>query len=82
MIRALLFGGAFNPPTIAHIRLAEYAMRTLGFEKVIFVPTKNSYISDTQGKEYVFSDADRLMMLDRIAADNPWMEVSRYEIEA
>ena len=82
MIRALLFGGAFNPPTIAHIQLAEYAMRTLGFEKVIFVPTKNSYISDTQGKEYVFSDADRLMMLDRIAADNPWMEVSRYEIEA
>ena len=82
MIRALLFGGAFNPPTVAHIRLAEYAMRTLGFEKVVFVPTKNSYISDTQGKEYAFSDADRLMMLDRIAEHNPWMIVSRYEIEA
>lgn len=82
MIPALLFGGAFNPPTVAHIQLAEYAMRRTGREKVIFVPTKNSYISDTQGKEYAFSDQDRLRMLDRIAQDHPWMIVSRYEIEA
>ena len=82
MIPALLFGGAFNPPTVAHIRLAEYAMKNTGREKVIFVPTKNSYISDTQGKEFAFSDEDRLAMLDRIAADHPWMVVSRYEIEA
>ena len=79
---ALLFGGAFNPPTIAHIGLAEYARELTGKESVIFVPTKNSYISDTQGKEYVFSDEDRLFMLDQIALNRPWMEVSRFEIEA
>ena len=27
MIKALMFGGAFNPPTIAHIQLAEYAKK-------------------------------------------------------
>lgn len=82
MIPALLFGGAFNPPTIAHVDLAEYAMRKAGFEKVIFVPTKNTYISDTQGKEYVFSDEDRIAMLEKIAENRPWMIVSRYEIDA
>ncbi len=82
MSRALVFGGAFNPPTRAHIQLAEYAMKETGFDKVIFVPTKRTYIADEQGKEYAFSDEERLMMLDAVAADHPWMDVSRFEIES
>lgn len=82
MKTALLFGGAFNPPTIAHIELAEFALKETGRDCVIFVPTKNSYISDTQGKEYAFSNEERLFLLDAIAKERPWMEVSRYEIEA
>ena len=80
--RALVFGGAFNPPTRAHIELAEFAMKETGFDKVIFVPTKQTYIADEQRKEYVFSDEERLKMLDAVAADHPWMEVSRFEIES
>ena len=80
--RALVFGGAFNPPTRAHIELAKFAMNETGFDKVIFVPTKQTYIADEQRKEYVFSDEERLKMLDADAADHPWMEVSRFEIES
>ncbi len=82
MRTALVFGGAFNPPTIAHVSLAEYAMRKTGFDHVIFLPTKNTYIEDVQKKEYVFSDEERIDMLQKIAANRPWMIVSTYEIEA
>ena len=57
-------------------------MKETGFDKVIFVPTKQTYIADEQRKEYVFSDEERLKMLDAVAADHPWMEVSRLEIES
>ena len=80
--KALVFGGAFNPPTVAHVDLAEFAMKAAGFDYVIFVPTKNTYISDTQHKEYVFSDASRVRMLEKIAETRPWMIVSRFELDA
>lgn len=82
MSTALVFGGAFNPPTIAHIELAEFARKQVGADLVIFVPTKNTYIADEQHKEYVFSDEERLNMLETIAASRPWMKVSRFEIES
>ena len=80
MIRALLFGGAFNPPTKAHIELAEFAMKETGSEKVIFVPSKQTYIRNDQGKNYAFTDAQRLQMLNKIAAGREWMIVSDYEL--
>lgn len=82
MSRALVFGGAFNPPTAAHIDLAESAMKETGADHVIFVPTKQTYIRNTQHKEFAFSDEERLSMLETIARDSHWMIVSRYEIEA
>lgn len=82
MSTALMFGGAFNPPTIAHIELADYARTAVGADYVIFVPTKNAYIADEQHKNYVFSDAQRLAMLERIASTHPWMLVSHYEIDS
>lgn len=81
MIRALLFGGAFNPPTKAHIELAKFAMEATGCEKVVFVPSKQTYIRNDQGKNYAFSDAERLEMLQNIAADRDWMVVSDYELQ-
>ena len=45
----LAFFGAFNPPTRAHLELAQFAMKKTGAEKVVFVPSKETYISGEQG---------------------------------
>ena len=79
-MKALVFGGAFNPPTKAHVDLALSAMEQTGFEKVIFVPSKMRYITEAQQKDYAFDDHARLAMLRRIAEGKTWMEVSDYEL--
>ena len=50
MKRTLAFFGAFNPPTKAHIDLAEYAMRATARDDVIYVPSKMEYIRYEQKK--------------------------------
>ncbi len=79
-MKVLVFGGAFNPPTNAHIQLAKYAMEQVGAEKVVFVPTKQKYVLDEQKKDSSFSDEERLAMLQKVADHNSWMFVSDYEI--
>ncbi len=81
MINALFFGGAFNPPTIAHIQLAKYAMEKINFDKVIFCPTKSKYILNTEHKDFSFNEETRLNMLKDIANNNSFMIVSDIEIK-
>ena len=81
MRKALAFFGAFNPPTIAHLRLAEFALRETGREQVIFVPSKSVYIRDEQGKDFAYSDEQRLNMLRLAAQSRPWMRVTNWEIQ-
>ena len=80
MIQALAFFGAFNPPTAAHLGLAEFALRETGREQVIFVPSKSVYIRDEQGKDFAYSDAQRLSMLEKAAETRPWMKVFDWEM--
>ncbi|MBR3127527.1 MAG: nicotinate-nicotinamide nucleotide adenylyltransferase [Solobacterium sp.] len=80
MSRALVFVGAFNPVTRAHVETADYARRELGFDQVIFVPSKQDYIRHDQEKDYAFSDDLRLHLLHKTAAGRPWMKVSDYEL--
>ena len=80
MKKGLLFGGAFNPPTKAHIDCAKYAMDRSGYDHVVFVPSKEIYIRYDQKKDFVYSDEDRLAMLQCIRKNEPWMRVSDYEI--
>lgn len=81
MPTSLAFFGAFNPPTVAHIDLAEFAMKALGMNRVFFVPSQSAYISGFQGKEFAFSDEERLSMLNTIAAARPWMRVFDWEMK-
>ena len=81
MTASLAFFGAFNPPTSAHIDLAEFAMKALGRDHVIFVPSQSTYISGFQGKDYAFSNEERLSMLNTIAAARPWMRVCDWEMK-
>ena len=80
MSKGLLFGGAFNPPTKAHIDCARIAMQQSGYDHVVFVPSKEIYIRYDQKKDYVYSDEKRLAMLECIAEQEAWMCVSDYEI--
>ena len=79
MSRALAFFGAFNPPTAAHVELARFAMERTGAERVVFVPSRSVYIRDEQGKDFAYTDGQRLVMLRAAAATRPWMSVTDWE---
>ncbi len=81
-MKALMFGGAFNPPTKAHIELADTVRKNLGYDKVVFVPTKLHYITQEQKKDFAFSDEQRLAMLQKVANMRDCMMISDYEINA
>ncbi len=76
----LVFAGAFNPPTVAHTRLAQTALEQTGSDYVTFVPSKQTYIRDNQRKSYAISNEERLDFLHKLAGSRPWMRVSDYEI--
>ena len=80
MKEVLAFFGAFNPPTRAHLELADYAWRETGREGVIFVPSRTDYIRNDQGKDAVYSNEEREGMLRRLAEIRPWMRVSGWEL--
>ena len=80
MKRVLAFFGAFNPPTVAHLELADFARKATGREGVIFVPSRTAYIRDFQQKDAAYSDARRLEMLETLAETRPWMRVTDWEL--
>ena len=80
MGKILTFFGAFNPPTLAHIKLAEKAMRDTGSSGVMFVLSKSDYILNKQLKDFAFDDSERLSLLNDIAAARPWMSVCGWEL--
>ncbi len=81
MDRYLALFGAFNPPTVAHVYMAEEAMEQTGAKGVIFVPSKSQYISSDQGKDFVYTDYTRRMMLEELAKTRPWMQVCPWELK-
>ncbi len=80
MKKLLAFFGAFNPPTRAHLELADFARRETGAERVIFVPSRADYIRNEQGKDYAYGNEERLAMLRRAAEGRLWMGVTDIEI--
>lgn len=81
MKKALVFGGAFNPVTLAHIHLAEKVRRKLSFDYVIFIPSKSKYILSTEKKDSSFSEEERYKMLKEVSKTRDWMIVSDIEIK-
>lgn len=73
-----IFGGSFNPPTIAHINLAKQILDKMkNIEKIIFVPVSTKY-----NKQGLAPDEDRLELLKTICQYHPNMEVSSLELNS
>lgn len=72
----VVFGGAFNPVTIAHIKLYKHIMKNLDVTKFIFLPVSNAYT-----KSELASNHHRLEMLKLALKDYNDVEICEMEME-
>ena len=75
-----IFGGTFDPIHQGHLIVAEQAARTLGFERVIFVP--GGIPPHKPGSSIKASAEDRFDMVDAAIQGNEKFDIDRVEIEA
>ena len=65
MSDVIIYGGAFNPPTIGHLKIIEYLVNKFPNNKIIILPTNNFYKS----KDIVSFD-HRKKMLEEMCKDS------------
>ena len=64
------YPGTFDPPTIAHIAVAEAARSQCALERVDLIVNR-----EPLGKSTISPLATRIAMLEAVAASRPWMAV-------
>jgi len=72
-----IFPGTFNPIHEAHLKMAEFALKNYGFEKIIFIPSylpPHKEISQNLAKH-------RFKMVQLATAHNPKFKVSDIEFK-
>ena len=73
-----VLGGTFDPPHVAHVRLAEVAIEHLGLDKLLFVPAGDPWRKAGQP----ISAAEPRLEMTRLAVDSlPRMDVSTLELD-
>lgn len=67
------YPGSFNPPTVAHLAVAEAAVRAAGLTRLDLVVSRVAL-----GKEDLPADtlAERVAVLEAVAATRPWLGVA------
>ena len=76
-IMDIVFGGSFNPPTVAHFRIAKKVMSAYPSAAFYFLPTGQAY-----WKEGLIEDRHRLSMLELLCRRlGPRAAVSDIEIK-
>ena len=73
-MKLALYGGAFDPPHLAHLDVARAARDRFGLERVLFVPAANP-----PHKRMSAGYADRMRMVELAIAGEPGFEASRLE---
>ncbi|MBQ9282600.1 MAG: nicotinate (nicotinamide) nucleotide adenylyltransferase [Treponema sp.] len=77
-MKIAMLGGSFNPIHIGHLILADSVCRSLGYEKILFVPTAcpphKAMSEEVEG-------TDRLAMVSRAVADDERFVAEACEIE-
>lgn len=77
-LRLALFGGTFDPVHEGHLEVAQNAVKSLGLDKVIFLPCRQSpHKTEAAGA----SEQERLQMLQLATADLGWAEVDDWEFD-
>lgn len=71
-----ILGGTFNPIHIGHLKLAQAAYDEFSLEKVLFIPSGNSYF-----KQNVLDKTIRFEMTKLAVKDYDYFEVSSIETE-
>ena len=74
MAKIGFYGGCFNPPTKAHIGLAQMAIKEYKLDKVVFVPVGDFYEKDNLEKLL-----HRYNMLKIVCKDSEVLQVSDIE---
>jgi nicotinate-nucleotide adenylyltransferase len=72
-----LLGGTFNPVHLAHLRLAEVSLETLGLERVAFVPARIPALKRTDD---VIDPAHRVAMVRRAIEGRPEFDLLDLEL--
>ena len=70
----IIYGGSFNPPTIAHKRMYYFLDNKLSFDEFIYLPVSTKY-----SKANLESNEDRYNMLRLLIKDMPKAQVSDSE---
>ena len=76
-----IFGGTFDPVHLGHISCAEFACQTIDLDEVIFVPTHISPFKTDEDSKPLFSDEERLELLNAALSDKEHFTVSDFEIK-
>lgn len=73
----VVFGGSFNPPTIAHYKIAKHVIETLSCDQFFFLPVGNQY-----PKKDLISAHFRVEMLNLVCDRLKKASVSLIEVKA
>ena len=71
-----IMGGTFNPIHNGHIALADAAYNTFSLDKVLFMPSGNSYM-----KQHVLDNSKRVSMVSKAIESISYFELSTIEVE-
>ncbi len=71
----IVFGGAFNPPTLAHKEIYFHIQKTVDFDKFIYLPVSNVYTKAT-----LIDNQHRMEMLKLLIEDMPKAVLSDLEM--
>jgi nicotinate-nucleotide adenylyltransferase len=75
--RIALYGGAFDPVHNAHLRIARYALKQVGLDRVIFIPAAQSPLKEHAP---LASDEARMEMLELATERESRFKIDAYEI--
>ncbi len=77
-MKTCLFGGSFDPVHGGHLLMAAEAQRVCGLDRVVFLPAARSPFKVESTA--LFSDEERLQLLQLATQDLPWAEVSELDL--
>lgn len=77
-MKIAVFGGSFNPVHNGHVNLAETVHKTLGYDRIVFVPAFRSPFKELPEGA---SNEDRIAMLKLALEGREWAWIETCEIE-